>query len=183
MVLSFELPPSGQCSLSPRGYRGHAVAQKNFKRLLLRVRGSNSFQLSRMHLKGVCQEVDWLFPIWNTVMTGREKKKKLIGLLLFYWWTFLGVSLSEAYHTQYCYNLRVRCTWGQGADPQAGWGVTVLLRSNLWAGRSRSTSWDPLTGVGHPQGLQHHHCWVGLRGCNLNSLLFCPPWMGIDIMM
>ena len=27
------------------------------------VRGSNSFQLSRMHLKGICREVDWLFPI------------------------------------------------------------------------------------------------------------------------
>ena len=38
------------------------MAQKNFKRLL-RVRGSNSFQLSKMHLRGVCREVDWLFPI------------------------------------------------------------------------------------------------------------------------
>ena len=39
------------------------VAQKNFKRLLLIAKGSNSFQLSRMHLKGVCREVEWLFPI------------------------------------------------------------------------------------------------------------------------
>ena len=77
MVLSFELPPSGQCSLSPRGYRGHAVAQKNFKRLLLRVRGSNSFQLSRMHLKGICREVDSHLKDNRD----REEKKKLIGLL------------------------------------------------------------------------------------------------------
>ena len=47
----------------PRGYHGHKGAQKIFKQLLLRVRGSNSFQLSRMHLKDVCQEVDWLFTI------------------------------------------------------------------------------------------------------------------------
>ena len=29
-----------------------------------------------MHLKGLCWEVDWLFPIWKTVMTGRKTKKK-----------------------------------------------------------------------------------------------------------
>ena len=42
--------PSGQCSLSPRGYHGHAVAQNKFKWLLLRVRGSNCFQLSRTYI-------------------------------------------------------------------------------------------------------------------------------------
>ena len=41
-----------------------------------------------MHLKGVCWEVNWLFPIWKTVMTGR-KRKKLVGLLLFPWGDFL----------------------------------------------------------------------------------------------
>ena len=51
--------------MSPSGYCGHTVAQKNFKRLLLRARASNSFQLSRMNLKGVCWEVDWLFPIFT----------------------------------------------------------------------------------------------------------------------
>ena len=59
---NLKVPSSGQCSSSASGYCGHSVAQKNFKRLL-RARGSNSFQLSRMHLKGVCREVDWLFPI------------------------------------------------------------------------------------------------------------------------
>ena len=39
------------------------MAHKNFKRLLFRVRGSNSFQLSRRYLRDVCREVDWLFPI------------------------------------------------------------------------------------------------------------------------
>ena len=61
--IRLQVPSSGQCSSSPNGYCGHAVAQKNFKRLLLRTRGTNSFQLSKMHLKGVCWEVDWLFPI------------------------------------------------------------------------------------------------------------------------
>ena len=58
--------------MSPSGYCGHAVAQKNFKRLLLRARGSNSFRLSRMHLKGVCREVDWLFPILTGGLLGSE---------------------------------------------------------------------------------------------------------------
>ena len=34
-----------------------------FKPLLLTVRGSNNFQLWRMHLKDICWKVDWLFPI------------------------------------------------------------------------------------------------------------------------
>ena len=49
-----------------------------------------------------------------------NKKKKLIGLLQFPWVTSLGVSLSEAYPTQYCCNLRARHPLGQGADPQSG---------------------------------------------------------------
>ena len=63
------------CSLSPRGHHGHAVAQKNFK-WLLRIRGMNNFQLSRMHLKGICWEVDSLFPIWKTVMPERKRIKE-----------------------------------------------------------------------------------------------------------
>ena len=34
-------------------------------------------------------------------------------------------------------------------------------------------SWDPQSGVGHPRGLQHDQCWVGLKGCNFNSLTVC----------
>ena len=64
------------CSLSPRGHHGHPVAQKNFKWLLLRIRRINNFQLSRMHLKGICWEVDSLFPIWKTVMPERKRKKE-----------------------------------------------------------------------------------------------------------
>ena len=58
--------------------------------------------------------------------------------------------------------------------------MTASQELGPWAGRGVMTSWDPQTGIGHPQGLQHDQCWVGLRGCNLNSLLVCPPWMGID---
>ena len=54
---------------------------------MLGVRGLNSFQLSRINLKGICREVDWLFSILKTVMTWRKRKKrkkeKLIGPLLF----------------------------------------------------------------------------------------------------
>ena len=109
MVLKFKLPSSSQSPLSPGGYHNHTVAQKTFKRLLLRGRESNSFHFSRMHLKGFCRELDWLFPTWKTVMTGRKRKKgknKLIGLLQFYGWTSLGVSLFEVYSNQYWWNLR-----------------------------------------------------------------------------
>ena len=44
-------------------HEGMPTQKTCFKQLLLRVRGSNSFQLSRMHLKGICQEMDWLFAI------------------------------------------------------------------------------------------------------------------------
>ena len=33
------------------------------------------------------------------------------------------------------------------------------------------TSWDPRTGVEHPQGLQHDQCWVELRGLYLIASL------------
>ena len=134
------------------------MTQKNFKRLLFRVKRSNSFQLSKMHLKGICWEVDWLFTIWKTVMTGRKrKKKKLIGLLQFPWVDFLrGKSF---WNLSYSVLLQPESR-GQGADPQEGWGVTASWRSNPWAGRGMlaswelgpwasrgmSTSWDPWTG-------------------------------------
>ena len=74
------------------------MATKWHKRILSdfsRIRGLNNFQLSRRHLKGVSLEVDWLFPIWKTVMTGKEKKKKKrerekqIGFLQFPWVDFI----------------------------------------------------------------------------------------------
>ena len=64
-----------------------------------------------MHLKCVSWELDWLFPMWKS--DGREgtktkTKTELIGLLLFYGWTSLGVSLFKVYPTKYCWNLRAR---------------------------------------------------------------------------
>ena len=143
------------------------MAQKNFKRLLRR-RGSNSFQLSRMHLKGVCQEVDWLFPIWKT-MTGRKKKKKLIGLLLFPWVVFLKGESFWSISYPVLLQPESRESPGQGADPQAGRGMSTfwnpcpgrslskLKCDNLQRTRTqgRSTSWNPQIRVGHPQDLQH----------------------------
>ena len=127
---------------------------------LLRVRGLKIFQLSRMHLKGICWEVDWLFPIWKTVMTGgKEKRKKLIGLL------FLCVDFLRGesfWDLSYPVLLQPesQASLVQDADPQAGWGVTASWRLNHWAGRGRlafwelgpwagrgmSISWDPWTG-------------------------------------
>ena len=125
-----------------------------------------------MHIKGVCQEVDWLFPIWKRVMIGREKKAN--RLLLFYGWTSLGVSF---WSLSYPVLLQPESQTypGQGADPPAGWGMTVFLRWNLWSGRGRSTSWGPLTGVEYPQGLQHDHYWVGFSSVQFSSVAqSCP---------
>ena len=131
-----------------------------------------------MHIKGVCQEVDWLFPIWKRVMIGREKKAN--RLLLFYWWTSLGVSF---WSLSYPVLLQPESQTypGQGADPPAGWGMTVFLRWNLWSGRGRSTSWGPLTGVEYPQGLQHDHYWVGFSSVQSLShvQLFATPWIAV----
>ena len=52
------------------------VEQKNFKRLLLKVRGLNSFWLPRMHLKNVCQEVDCFFSHLKDSDDREGKKKK-----------------------------------------------------------------------------------------------------------
>ena len=151
MVLWFKCLSSGQCSWSSRGYRGHAVAQKNFKRLLLRVRGSNSFQLSRMHLKGICQEVDWLFPIWKTVMTRRERKqRKLIGLLQFPWADFLRGEAFWSLSYPVLLQPENQLSLGQSADPQPSWGMTASWRSNPRAGQGMSTSGTP--GLVDPQG-------------------------------
>ena len=52
---------------------------------------------------------------------------------------------------------------------------------------SRRLSHLNLPGDLHPDpsmpGSRLQQYWVGLRGCNLNSLLVCPPQMGIDTMM
>ena len=81
---------------------------------------------------------------------------------------------------------------GQGMsaswDPWTGGSLSRLRCDNLsrirsQAGQGRLTSWDSRTGIGHPQGLQHDQCQVGLRGCNFNSLPVCSLQMGIDIMM
>ena len=51
--------------------------------------------------------------------------------------------------------------------------VHVVMKS-----QPRLDDWTDWT-----EGLQSDQCWVGLKDCNLNSLLACPPWMGIDTMM
>ena len=97
---------------------------------------------------------------------GKEKKKKNLIGLLFYGLTSLGVSLSEAYPTQYCFNREPGISWSVGRSP--GWNVTASWRMNPWAGQSRSvfwklgpwagqgmsTSWDSWTG-GSPTRLRH----------------------------
>ena len=125
---------------------------------------------------------------------GKEKEKNLIGFLQFPWVDFLR---GESFWSLSYSVLLQPESQGQSADPQAGWGVTASWRSNPWAGRGRSasqelgpwagrgrlTSWDPRTGVGCTEGLQCDQCWVGLRGCNFNSLPVCSPQMGIDTMV
>ena len=68
-------------------------------------------------------------------------------------------------------------------NPQAGQGMSASRELGPWAGQGVMTSWDPQIGVGHPQGLQHDQCWVGLKGCNFNSLPVGSLQMGMDIMM
>ena len=51
----------------------YAVLQNNLKHLSLRVWGSNSSQLSRMYLKGICGEVDFFFSHLK-VMTGKANR-------------------------------------------------------------------------------------------------------------
>ena len=82
------------------------MAQKNFK-WLLRVKRIEQLPVSRVHLKGICWEVDWLFPIWKTVITERKrKKKKLIGLLQFPWLDFLRSEFFWRLSYQDCCNLQ-----------------------------------------------------------------------------
>ena len=185
MILWFKLPSWGHCSLSPRGYR--TVAQKNFKRLLLRIRGSNSFQLSRIHLKDICQEADGLFPIWKTVMTGKKiKKKNLIGLLQFPWVDFLrGESF---WNVSYPVLLQPEslASLGQGADPQASWGMTASWRVNPWAGQGMSASQelDPWEGRGM---LPSWGPWTGecpsrMRHDNLSRTRSLGRWRQDDLL-
>ena len=90
-----------------------------------------------MHLKSICQEVDWLFPTWNTAMTWR-KRKKLIGTLLFLCVGFLrGESV---WSLSYPVLLQSESQESPGQsedpeDPQTGWSVTASWRQNPQAGR------------------------------------------------
>ena len=83
--------------------------------------------------------MDWLFPIWKTVMTGRKGKKTNRPPSIL-WVDFLsGESL---WSLSYPVMLQPE-SWAspsQGADPQAGWNMTAPWRSNPWAGWSRSAS-------------------------------------------
>ena len=106
--------------------------------------------------------MDWLFPIWKTIMTGRKRKKKekLIGLLQFLWVDFLrGESfLSLSYPV--LLQSESQAFPDEGGNPQASWGMTASWRSNPqagqgrlaswesgpWAGQSMLTSWDPWIG-------------------------------------
>ena len=96
-----------------------------------------------------------------------EKEKKLIGLLQFPWVDFLrGESFWSLSHPVLL-QPDSQTSLGQGADPQAGWGMTDSWRSNpragwgvmasrelgSWAGRGVTISWDPWTG-GSPSRLR-----------------------------
>ena len=116
-----------------------------------------------MHLKGVCWEVDWLFPIWKTFMTGRKRKRrKLIGLLQFSWVDFLrGESfwiLSYPVLLQPESNLRcpqVRVQIPRQAEAWQPAGDRIPKQVEVWwppknwvPGQVKvwMTSWDPWTG-------------------------------------
>ena len=148
MVLQLQLPSSGQCPLSSEGHHFHGVAQKTFKRLLLRVRGSNSFQFSRMHLKGVYWEMDWLFPIWKTVMTGRKRKKKKEKQKTpnrppsILWVDFLMGESFWSLSYPILLKPESQASPGQGIDLQAGWDMTASWRWTIQAGWGRSASWE-----------------------------------------
>ena len=81
---------------------------------------------------------------------------------------------------------------GQGMttswDPWTGGSLNRLRSDNLSRTRSlgRSRQVDLLGPLDWSWASPRFQCdqgWVGLRGCNLNTLLVCPQWMGIDIMM
>ena len=134
--------------------------KKNFKWLLSRVRGLNSFQLSRMHLRGIRKWIGYFSSERQWWQGGKEKRKKWIGLILFLWVDLLRGESFWSLSYPGPLQPESQASPGQGADPQAGWGVTASWRSNLQAGRGRlasqelglwtgwgmSTSWDPWTG-------------------------------------
>ena len=100
------------------------------------------------------------FPTWKIVTTGREKKKKSLGFLLFLWvdllWgeTFWNLSYpvllqpeSQASPVQ---SAGPQAGWDMTVSwrspPQAGWGMSASWKLGPWAGRDMSTSWNPWTG-------------------------------------
>ena len=108
----------------------YAVLQNNLKRLSLRVWRLNSFQLSRMYLKGICGEVDFFFSSHLKVMTGKANRIP--------WVDFPGLTLILP------------------SIGQPGSWASLCQDADPWAGEGRSISWDPRGGVRHSQGLQHN---------------------------
>jgi len=126
-----------------------------------------------MHLKGVCWEVDWLFPMKHShdreeKKRERKEKKNLIGLLQFPWvdflkgWAFLRLVLPSTVATwepgisgsECRYPGKLRRDSLLEIKSQAGWGRSASWELSPWAGRGVMTSWDPWTG-GSPSRLRH----------------------------
>ena len=95
------------------------MAQKNFKRLLLRIRGSNSFQLSRMSVR---KWIGYFYPKDSDDREGEKKEKysnrhpsTFMGGLPQGWVFFTLILLSTA------------ATWEPGV-PGSGWRFPGRLR-------------------------------------------------------
>ena len=109
------------------------------------------------------------FLLGSWVTTETRHAPQLIGFLLWPWVDFLRTESFWNLSYPVLLQPESRASPGQGANPQAGWGMSTSWRSNPrarqgmsasqelgpWAGWDRLTSWDPQAGVWHPQGLQH----------------------------
>ena len=182
-----------------------------------------------MHLKNICWEVDWLFSIGKTVMTGEKREKKKTNcLLLFPWVDFLrGESfwslsyqvllqsesqeswvrvqiprqaeawqppgdwipgqVESGWHPENWVPGQVKACQPPGtpglADPQTGWGMTNFQGPNSYAGRGRSSSWDPQAGVRCPQVSSMTSAGWDWRVVILTLFWFVYKRIGIAIMM
>ena len=88
-----------------------------------------------MHLKGIWWEMDWFFPIWKTVMTGRKiKMRKTNRPPSILWMDFLRGESFWSLSYQVLWQPDSQVSLCRGAEPQAGWGMTALWRPNHWAG-------------------------------------------------
>ena len=152
------------------------MAQNNFKQCFLRVRGSKSFPLSRMHLNGFCRGGLVISHLKDSDDREEKQKEKTNRPLQFPWVDFLRDESFWSLSYPVLLQPESQVSLVQDADPQAGWGVTASWRLNPQAGQGMSTFWDSWTGVGYPQGLHCDQCWVGLRGCNFNSLPVHHRW-------